>query len=137
MPVPRELYETTGRTNQKHRTRAALIAAARDLIAQGAVPTVENTAAAAAISRTTAYRYFPTQHALLAAAHPETTLQSLLPRNPPLDPARRLHLVVRAYRKILLDPERQQRTILRLSLDPSTDPADLVLRQGRVIGWLE
>src|SRR5262245_23364797 len=59
MPVPRKKpYEATGRTHQKHRTRDALIAAARELVAKGLTPTVEEAAAAAAISRTTAYRYF-------------------------------------------------------------------------------
>ncbi|MBA3427049.1 MAG: TetR family transcriptional regulator, partial [Actinobacteria bacterium] len=67
MTVP---YERTGRTNQKSRTRAALIAAARELLAQGVTPTIEGAAAAAAISRTTAYRYFPNLRALLAAAYP-------------------------------------------------------------------
>ena len=40
--------------------------------AEGLTPTVEAAAEAASISRTTAYRYFPSQRALLAAAHPET-----------------------------------------------------------------
>jgi AcrR family transcriptional regulator len=129
-------YESGGRTNQKHRTKAALIAAARDLVARGQTPTVEDAAAAAAISRTTAYRYFPTQGALLAAAHPETQTTSLLPANPPEDPRRRLRLVVRAYTRILLDTERQQRAMLRLSLDDDRR-GELPLRQGRAIGWLE
>ena len=33
--------------------------------------------------------------------------------------------------------EPQQRTMLRLSLDRATDPGQLPLRQGRVIGWFE
>ena len=51
-------YELNGRIDQKRRTRDALIAAARDLVADGATPTVEGAAEAASISRTTAYRYF-------------------------------------------------------------------------------
>ena len=39
------------------------------------------------ISRTTAYRYFKNQAELLAAAHPEIHLASLLPAKPPADPA--------------------------------------------------
>ena len=54
-----EPYESTGRTAQKNRTRKALIDAARALIVSGITPTVEDAAAAASISRTTAYRYFP------------------------------------------------------------------------------
>ncbi|WP_433786802.1 TetR family transcriptional regulator [Actinomycetospora sp. CA-101289] len=131
-------YETHGRRAQKRRTREALTAAARELIATGDTPTVEAAAAAAAVSRTTAYRYFPNQHALLAAAHPETVATSLLPPEPPDDPAQRLGMVVAAFTRIVLDTEAQQRTMLRLSLE--ADPpehTDLPLRQGRAIGWIE
>jgi hypothetical protein len=76
-------YEKTGRQMQKRRTREALVSAARELVAEGEAPTVERAAAAAGISRTTAYRYFTNQHSLLAAAHPETTLLSMLPGEPP------------------------------------------------------
>ena len=131
-------YETNGRTAQKQRTRDALVAAARDLVTQGLTPTVEAAAEAASISRTTAYRYFATQGALLAAAHPETAWQSALPENPPRDVAARLDLVLAATSKMLLDTEPQQRTMLRLSLDAGPDErAQLPLRQGRVIKWLE
>src|SRR5271165_6211507 len=83
MSVP---YELTGRHQQKARTRQALVEATRRLLAEGADPTVEEAAAGARISRTTAYRYFPNQRTLLAAAHPETDQASLLPRDPPTDP---------------------------------------------------
>ena len=46
------------RTAQKNRTRAALLAKARDLMNQGEEITVARVADAAAISRATAYRYF-------------------------------------------------------------------------------
>lgn len=132
-----------GRVRQKLRTRNALIAAARDLIASGASPTVEDAAAAADISRTTAYRYFRNQADLLVAAHPEIERRSLLPATPPEDPAERLEIVVREIQRILVDTEAQQRTMLRLSLEEnkasaSGEPAksSLLLRQGRAIGWL-
>ncbi|MET0826166.1 MAG: TetR family transcriptional regulator, partial [Acidimicrobiales bacterium] len=70
-------YESTGRTGQKQRTRDALVTAARGLVADGRTPTVEETAEAAGISRTTAYRYFSNQRSLLVAAHPETEATSL------------------------------------------------------------
>ena len=76
MSIP---YELNGRIHQKRRTRDALVAAARELVASGETPTVEAAAEAASISRTTAYRYFPNQRALLVAAHPETGAISLLP----------------------------------------------------------
>ena len=76
MSIP---YELNGRVDQKRRTRDALIGAARQLVADGVTPTVEAAAEAASISRTTAYRYFPNQRALLVAAHPETAQSSMLP----------------------------------------------------------
>jgi AcrR family transcriptional regulator len=131
-------YELAGRVRQKQRTRDALLAAARQLVADGATPTVELAAERAGISRTTAYRYFPTQPALLAAAHPEVTMASLLPPNPPADVEERLELVVARVTDLVLETESQQRTMLRLSLDPERPGAhELLLRQGRVIGWLE
>ncbi len=129
-------YELGGRSRQKLRTRSALLAAARDLIAQGRSPTVDDAAAAAAVSRTTAYRYFANQAQLLAAAHPETEARSLLPRAAPKDPAARLDAVIARMTRIVLETEAQQRTMLRLSLEPAhTEP--LPLRQGRAIKWIE
>ncbi len=132
-------YELSGRIDQKRRTRDALIAAARALVANGETPTVEAAAEAAAISRTTAYRYFPNQHSLLSAAHPETAVTSLLPDDAPGDDVvARVDMVVASYTAQNLANEAQQRTMLRLSLE--VDPAQrgpLPLRQGRAIKWLE
>ena len=52
-----------GRARQKQRTRADLVAAARepDRAVRLAPTTVEEAEAAASVSRTTAYRYFPSQ----------------------------------------------------------------------------
>ncbi|MCU1463101.1 MAG: transcriptional regulator, TetR family [Acidimicrobiales bacterium] len=131
-------YELNGRTAQKRRTREALVAAGRELVADGVTPTVEAAAEAASISRTTAYRYFPNQRALLAAAHPETAAESLLPEDAPDDVATRLDLVVASFTRMIVDTEPQQRTMLRLSLE--ADPLErsqLPLRQGRAIKWIE
>jgi AcrR family transcriptional regulator len=130
-------YELIGRTHQKQRTRQALVAAARELVAQGVTPTVDASAARASISRTTAYRYFPNQRTLLVSAHPEIDARSLLPENPPDDPEARLDIVVKTFLRVIVDTELQQRTMLRLSLEP--DPSlrgELPLRQGRAIGWI-
>jgi AcrR family transcriptional regulator len=130
-------YEATGRTAQKLRTRNALIDAARALIASGVTPTVEDAAAEAAISRTTAYRYFPNQRDLLVAAYPETELRSLLGDNPPEDVTARLDVVVRAYLDATIEHEAASRAALRLSLElDETQREKLFLRRGRVITWL-
>src|SRR3954467_14521649 len=87
MAVP---YEQTGRTRQKARTRNALVAAARALLAGGSTPTVEQAADAAEIARATAYRYFPNQRALLLATYPELDAPSLVAAPGVDDPADRL-----------------------------------------------
>jgi AcrR family transcriptional regulator len=100
-------------------------------------PTVESAAAAAGVSRTTAYRYFPTRRALLVAAQPYVDRASLLPPDAPDDVVARLDIVLREALAIVRDGEPQLRAALRASLEPGTDPKAPVLRQGRVIGWLE
>jgi AcrR family transcriptional regulator len=131
-------YETTGRTRQKARTRDAIIAATRALLAAGEEPTVERAADTAGVSRATAYRYFPNQRDLLVATHPEIDATSLLSSDAPDDVAERLDLVVDQLVHMLKANEPELRTMLRLSLEPNDTHRDqLVLRQGRVIGWLE
>ena len=129
-------YEQTGRTRQKSRTRAALIEAARQLLAQGRTPTVEQAAAAASISRATAYRYFANQRALLVAAHPEVEAPSLLGPEPPTDPEARLDLVVTGLADIFIGAEETYRTMLRLSLE-SGNRGELALREGRRLLWID
>jgi AcrR family transcriptional regulator len=134
MEVP---YLHTGRTNQKARTRDALIAAARQLIAKGAAPTVEAAATEAAIGRTTAYRYFPNSRALLAAMVPELEMDSLLGADPPEDPLARLEIVAEGLTRQRLEHEPALRAQLRLALEG--EPAggeSLPLRRGRRIGWI-
>ncbi len=131
-------YEKTGRTRQKARTRAAMLAAARELLAEGGTPTVERAAERAAISRTTAYRYFPNQRALLLANYPELEASSLLDGEAPADPFARLELVLESLGRQLLEHEAELRAMLRLSLEsPAPTSGALPLRQGRAIGWIE
>ena len=126
----------TGRTNQKARTREALIAAAHELLAQGVVPTMERAAAAAAVSRTTAYRYFPNLPALLAAAYPHIEHRSLLGEDPPKDPAARLQIVVEEHTRRILENEPEMRAVLRLSLQ-GIRPPELPMHRGLRIAWIE
>jgi AcrR family transcriptional regulator len=135
MSIP---YELSGRKDQKTRTRNALIEATRALLAEGLTPTVEQAAAAASISRTTAYRYFPNQRSLLVAAHPETEATSLLGDNAPEDGEERFALAVEALSDLVVDTEPELRAMLRLSLEPAAGEREQrLLRQGRAIGWLE
>src|SRR5262249_32847477 len=137
-------YERTGRTRQKARTRRALIAAARELLAQGMTPTVEEAADAADVSRTTAYRYFPNQRALLVAIFPQIAASSLLGANAPCDPEQRLALAVTALGNLLLEHELELRAQLRLSLEQDSSggvgagaQGESPFRTGRAISWIE
>src|ERR671911_1921848 len=135
MDVP---YLHTGRTNQKARTRDALIAAARQLLAKGVSPTVEAAASEASVGRTTAYRYFPNSRALLAATFPEFEMTSLLGADSPEDPLARLKSVAETLTQWCLEYEPEYRAQLRLTLeDEYADGESLPLRRGRRVGWVE
>ncbi|MFD4877856.1 TetR/AcrR family transcriptional regulator [Streptomyces sp. NPDC058420] len=58
----------TGRSNQKKRTRTAIVEAARGLIGSGSEVTMPEVARAALVSEATAYRYFPDLPSLIGEA---------------------------------------------------------------------
>ena len=132
-------YELTGRTNQKARTRAAMVDATRELLAEGTAPTVEQAAERAGISRTTAYRYFPNQRALLLASYPELEMPSLLDADAPGRPRRaagaghgeRRAPAARARTRAARDAAPLARTA---AAGPRTRCR---CAEGGVIGWLE
>ena len=130
-------YADTGRTRQKARTRAALVDAARAMLAAGELPSVEQAADRAGISRTTAYRYFANRRALLIATYPELDASSLLGESPPSDPLERLELVTQRFTSQLVAHEPELRAQLRMSLEPAPTADALPLRQGRAIGWIQ
>jgi AcrR family transcriptional regulator len=99
---------------------------------------VEDAAELARVSRTTAYRYFPNQLQLLAAAHPEIEATTLLDDDAPGDADERVRMVIERFTSLIQETEAQQRTMLRLALDAGTGPPPRgLLRQGRAIGWIE
>ena len=132
MSVP---YETTGRRQQKSRTRQALVEATRGLLAEGLTPRVEDAAERSGISRTTAYRYFPNQRALLVAAQPQIQPETLLDDDAPADPRARLDAFMAAFTSYNLQWEAQLRAALRLSLEQGVERP--LLRQGQAVRWLE
>jgi AcrR family transcriptional regulator len=147
MPVPRQDPSLeTGRANQKRRTRAAIVEAARRLLDQGTTPTVADAAAAALVSRTTAYRYFPTQEALLVEVAMEVDvddIERLVSSEVDRDsaPARAL-AVLDLFNRHVYAAEAQYRTALRLYLDlwlqAAAEGNDApLLREGRRRRWLE
>jgi hypothetical protein len=60
----------------------------------------------------------------------------MLPPNPPEDPESRLDAVLHEFHRMILETELQQRTALRLSLEPGSQHGDHPLRQGRAVGWI-
>ena len=61
-----------GPSGKRRRTRSAIVAAAAELLARGATPSVAEVAEAAEVSRRTVYMYFPTLEQLLIDATLET-----------------------------------------------------------------
>jgi AcrR family transcriptional regulator len=123
----------TGRELQKNRTRKALVAAASDLLRRGQNPRVADVAEAAGISRATAYRYFPTQELLLV----EVALFAV--GGPTFPAAQQDKSVPEAVGRLVRRAgtwayarEQPLRTILRLSLDPSTG----VRRPRHRVDWI-
>jgi AcrR family transcriptional regulator len=134
MTVP---YERTGRIQQKARTRNALVGAARELLAAGTTPNVEQAADAAQVARATAYRYFPNQRALLVATYPEIDEPSLVDEPGLSDPAERLDAVAESLTRQMVEHEPELRTMLRLSLEAEpAESGDLPFRKGRRITWV-
>ena len=135
------VQEPRRRERQTRRTRRALLAAADELFAEGRVPTVAAVAERADIARATAYRYFPTQEALLL----ET---SYLGDSSPLrsigelagqieEPAARIGEAVRRGAEWTLGREPQLRAVLRVSLDPEAGAERPARRRGYIAQLLE
>lgn len=61
-------YLSSGRVNQKRRTREILIKAAADLLAENHEVSISAVSALTNVGRTTIYRYFPTTDALITNA---------------------------------------------------------------------
>ena len=142
-----EAWQQQGRTNQKRRTRAAIVAAAVELLEQGKRPTVAEVAEAALVSRATAYRYFPTQEYLLFEAALESTRsdidRELAENTLPEDPEARLEMLIGGLQKRIIDKEAAFRTLLRLSLERSSEEerhggeSSSRLRGGGRVRWIE
>jgi AcrR family transcriptional regulator len=132
---------TRTRDRQTRRTRRALIAAADEIFAEGGVPTVADVAERADVARATAYRYFPTQEALLLEttylgdSEPLRALPELVGEIE--DPAERVGEAVRRGAEWTLGREARLRAILRLSLDPEREVRRPARRRGYIAQLLE
>jgi AcrR family transcriptional regulator len=109
------------RDRQTRRTKRALIAAADEIFEEGRVPTVADVAERADVARATAYRYFPTQEALLLEttvlgdSYPLRSIGALIEEI--ADPPQRLAEAVKRSASWTLEREARFRTLLRMSLE--------------------
>jgi AcrR family transcriptional regulator len=135
----------SGRSNQKRRTRAAIVDAARQLLERGVTPTVQQAAEGALVSRTTAYRYFPTQDSLLievAVGADVDDVEELVARPVTAEEAEdRIVAVVDLLNRHVLEDEVRYRTVLRLYLEQwlaaaAAGETDPVVREGRRRRWI-
>jgi AcrR family transcriptional regulator len=117
---------TTGRPNQRRRTRKDLLQAAARLMKAGRSPSLEEIAEAALVSRATAYRYFPNVEALLL----EAALDLAMPdteaifRDAPADPVARLDRVDGTLHDMSVANEAALRMMLAHSLQRGLKDAD-------------
>ncbi|MDN8615440.1 TetR/AcrR family transcriptional regulator [Variovorax ginsengisoli] len=112
--------EKAGRPNQRRRTRKDLLQAAARLMQEGRQPSLEEVAEAAAVSRATAYRYFPSIEAL----HREASLDIAVPEAAAVlgdtrshDPVQRLELVDAALSGMIAANEASLRMLLAQSME--------------------
>jgi AcrR family transcriptional regulator len=111
---------TSGRSNQKTRTRRALLDAATALIREGRSPTMAEVAEAALVSVPTAYRYFSSPQELwvevtrrLGEPDPDEVFGGVAPD----DVAGRVDALIRAIGWAQFDDEAVWRNVTRVALE--------------------
>lgn len=126
--------ETSGRANQRRRTRKDLLQAASRLIKQGRQPSLEEIAETALVSRATAYRYFANVDALLLEASLDVALPEageLFAGSRMTDPVERMLHVDAAVEEMIAQNEPQLRMMLAHSLTRRDESAEVPRRQNR------
>jgi AcrR family transcriptional regulator len=124
----------TGRTNQRHRTRKDLLAAAGRLLKAGRTPDMDDVAREAMVSRATAYRYFPSIEALLVEAPLDGAVpapEAVFAADDSTDVAERAVRAERALHEAVYRNEAQLRVMLAASLERSANGSDVPVRQNR------
>lgn len=128
-----------GRTNQRHRTRKDLLAAAARLLKTGRPFGMDEVAAEAMVSRATAYRYFPNIEALLVEAPVDGETpdpQQLFADDRSTDPEARIERAEALLHAVCYRNEKQLRLMLAASLERKArsngdGAADVPVRQNR------
>lgn len=125
------------RVNQKRRTRAELLRAAREIIESGGHPSVADVADHAGISRATAYRYFSTPDEIIREAVLDgvATRISVTPASPGADiveVGKRVDKLVADVFAMVTENE----GVFRALLGSSAAGENKNRRGGRRLGWL-
>ncbi|MGE0238917.1 MAG: TetR/AcrR family transcriptional regulator [Parvibaculaceae bacterium] len=129
--------ESSGRANQRRRTRKDLLRAAARLMKQGKTPGFEEIADEAMVSRATAYRYFPGVEALLVEASLDIAVpdaEALFRHTSSPDPVERLNIVETMFHDMIVANEPSLRMMLVHSLQriiKGGEESDIPPRQNR------
>jgi AcrR family transcriptional regulator len=135
--------DETGRFRQRRRTRAAIVAAAADLLQAGQTPSVNDVAEAADVSRRTVYLYFPTVEQLLLDATLGMLSQAAVDEaidaaDTDGDPTERVAAMIRALYSMSAETLPLGRSLIRLTAAPADGTDAPSPRRGyRRVGWIE
>ena len=135
-------YEATGRTNQKQRTRQALIAKATELVREGLTPTVAEVAEAALISKSTAYRYFPSQELLMVEIRLEEVVKDEMAAlyaasERPGTPQQRLDAIIRSeFAMNIRHEDAIRRAVAAMMVRDAPESAEQVRRPGNRLRYM-
>jgi AcrR family transcriptional regulator len=140
------IRDETGRYRQRRRTRAAIVAAAAELLKAGKTPSVNDVAEAADVSRRTVYLYFPTLDQLLLDATLGMLSQTAVDEaieaaDTGGDATERVAAMIRALSSMSTETLPLGRSLIRLTVAPA-DAADGADGPGprrgyRRIAWIE
>jgi AcrR family transcriptional regulator len=136
---------TTGRANQKQRTRLAIVDAAVALGQQGHSPTMAEVAEAALVSPATVYRYFANSQALMlevATREAQPKIDAALV-DLPEDPEERIDALVATVTRFQFENEALWRSVLKAVLERWLSQVDvperdrLPIRGSHRLVWVE
>jgi AcrR family transcriptional regulator len=145
--------DETGRFRQRRRTRAAIVAAAAELLKSGVTPSVNDVAEAADVSRRTVYLYFPTLEqllldatlGLLSQAAVDEAIDAADARSGGGDAAARVAAMIETFSSISRETLPLGRSLIRLTVERGGDGdgdgdghgASAPRRGHRRVEWIE
>jgi AcrR family transcriptional regulator len=131
------MHLNTGRSNQKERTRTAIVTAAREAIASGNEITMPDVARRALVSEATAYRYFPDLASLLQEVLTgiwDSPEHAMAPVAGSGDPVERIGFATEVLLREVLAHQAAVRALIAASV---TRPGMAGVRPGRRIGLID